>query len=250
MSAKNTNTMKIKIAVTIASLLLLITSCDRKIRDKDNNIYDVAIFNNQVWMTENLRVIHFRNGDPIVEAKSVEDWIYYGENGIPAWCYYDNLEENDKLNGKLYNWYALTDPRGLAPSGWSIPSFGDWMHLIEDLGRFSSPHQWHQELDINEFNSRIEELKRIDALKRALRLFYFSEIGFKDGSRKVGFQGNQSGIRNYIGEFKFGKELGIWWTETEINDFPIVIIRGRDDLTIQQSTKLIGCFVRCFRPLK
>lgn len=241
--------MKRKIIISI-SIILFLASCERKIMDRDNNIYNVAIFNNQVWMTENLRVSHFRNGDPIVEAKSVEEWIEYGTNGIPTWCYYENLSENDKLKGKLYNWYALNDPRGLAPSGWKIPTLGDWMYLIEDLGGFSSSHQWHQELNIEEFNSRIEFLKEVDGLKRAFRLFYPSQVKYKDGSKKTGFNGSQSGFRNYLGDFKFGKEYGLWWSKTEIDENPIVIIRANTEIDIQQVSKLNGCFVRCFRALE
>ena len=76
----------------------------------------------QVWMTENLNVDHFRNGDSIPEIKSDADWINYGKQGKPAWCYYANDPENGKKYGKLYNWYAINDRRGLAPEDWHIPT--------------------------------------------------------------------------------------------------------------------------------
>jgi len=58
----------------------------------------------------------------------------YAQAGESAWCYYDNKESNGKIYGKLYNWYAVNDPRGLAPKGWPIPSDSDWVELSDFLG--------------------------------------------------------------------------------------------------------------------
>jgi uncharacterized protein (TIGR02145 family) len=88
----------------------------------------------QVWMSENLNVDKFRNGDPIPEAKTEEEWKKAGENKQPAWCYYDNDSANGAKYGKLYNWFAVNDPRGLAPKGWHIPTDAEWTLLIDHLG--------------------------------------------------------------------------------------------------------------------
>jgi uncharacterized protein (TIGR02145 family) len=100
--------------------------------------YDFVKIGNQKWMTYNLDVAQFRNGDPIPEAKSDEEWIKAGENGKAAWCYYDNNLENGSKYGKLYNWYAVNDPRGLAPEGWHVPSDSDWKILTNFLGEAES----------------------------------------------------------------------------------------------------------------
>ena len=89
---------------------------------------------NQVWMAKNLNVDHFRNGDPIPEARTNEEWIEAGENEQPAWCYYDNDPAYGKLYGKLYNWYAVDDSRGLAPEGWHVPRNSEWRELEEYVG--------------------------------------------------------------------------------------------------------------------
>ncbi len=89
---------------------------------------------NQVWMTKNLDVDKFRNGDAIPEAKTVEEWEAAAENKQPAWCYHEFNSENGKLYGKIYNWHAVNDPRGLAPTGWHVPSESDWTILINFLG--------------------------------------------------------------------------------------------------------------------
>lgn len=90
-----------------------------------------------MWMAENLNVSTFRNGDSIPEVNSADEWIEASKEKMPAWCYYKNDPENGKKYGKLYNWYAVNDPRGLAPNGgWYIPSVADW----DTLGNYLNEH--------------------------------------------------------------------------------------------------------------
>jgi uncharacterized protein (TIGR02145 family) len=86
-----------------------------------------------IWMTENLGVSCFRNGDLIPEAKSSIEWVELCNGEKPAWCYYTYDDSNGMKFGKLYNWYAVNDPRNLAPKGWHIPSEAEWNDLIENL---------------------------------------------------------------------------------------------------------------------
>ena len=81
-----------------------------------------AFIGQNIWTRNNLNVDHFRNGDEIWEAKTNAEWLRASEEGISAWCYYNNDPSNSKKYGKLYNWYAVNDVRGLAPLGWHIPS--------------------------------------------------------------------------------------------------------------------------------
>lgn len=103
--------------------LVFASSCKNTVTDsRDGNAYKTVTIGNQVWMAENLNVDKFRNGDLILQAKTEEEWKKAGENKHPAWCYFDNDTANDAKYGKLYNWYAVNDPRGLAPAGWHIPT--------------------------------------------------------------------------------------------------------------------------------
>jgi uncharacterized protein (TIGR02145 family) len=86
---------------------------------------------NQVWMASNLNIDHFRNGDIIPEARTDADWVKAGYERKAAWCYYNNNPENGEVYGKLYNKYAVNDPRGLAPKKWHIPSEKEFQILIE-----------------------------------------------------------------------------------------------------------------------
>lgn len=89
---------------------------------------NVAICN-QTWMTHNLTTVTYRNGDTIPQVKNPTAWANLTTG---AWCYYNNDSTSESTYGKLYNWYAVTDPRGLAPWCWSIPSFSDWTTLIQN----------------------------------------------------------------------------------------------------------------------
>ena len=104
------------------------------VSDIDGTSYRTITIGEQTWMAENLNVSHFRNGDLIPEAKTIEEWIKASTEKSAAWCYYDNDSENGKKYGKLYNWYAVDDPRGLAPAGWVVPDNRDWEELIDYLG--------------------------------------------------------------------------------------------------------------------
>ena len=88
----------------------------------------------QTWTTKNLDVSKFRNGEAIPLAKTNAEWALAGQNQQPAWCYYENKGENGIKYGKLYNWYAVNDPRGLAPSGYHIPTDAEWTILTDYLG--------------------------------------------------------------------------------------------------------------------
>ncbi len=89
---------------------------------------------NQIWMSKNLNVDKFSNGDPIPHANSSEKFEEAEVNKQPCWIYYEGEPENGAEYGKLYNWYSVNDPRGLAPVGWRIPTDKDWNELIEHLG--------------------------------------------------------------------------------------------------------------------
>ncbi len=85
----------------------------------------------QQWMRKNLDVAFYRNGDPIPQVTDPAAWAGLTTG---AWCYYNNDPIQGNKYGKLYNWYAVNDPRGLAPQGWHIPSDAEWTALENTLG--------------------------------------------------------------------------------------------------------------------
>ncbi len=101
------------------------------------NVSNIVQIGNQFWCTHNLNVASFQNGDPILEAKTDEEWARAGKAHKPAWCYYENDPSNGAKYGKLYNSWAVNDSRGLIPAGYRIAQDEDWQ-LLRDLVCYST----------------------------------------------------------------------------------------------------------------
>jgi uncharacterized protein (TIGR02145 family) len=103
--------------------------------DIDLNNYQTVVINGKQWMKGNLNVSKYKNGDVIPEVTDIAVW---DDLTTGAWCYYENTTPNGTTYGKLYNWYAINDPRGLAPTGWHIPTDSEWTSLTNFLGGTSA----------------------------------------------------------------------------------------------------------------
>lgn len=100
--------------------------------DIDGHTYPTVQICNQTWMAKNLDVARYRNGDIIPQVTNPTEWANLSTG---AWCWYNNdSATNGSVYGRLYNWYAVNDPRGLAPTGWHVPSDGEWTTLTDCLG--------------------------------------------------------------------------------------------------------------------
>ncbi|MES2430191.1 MAG: fibrobacter succinogenes major paralogous domain-containing protein [Bacteroidota bacterium] len=91
------------------------------------------IIHGQTWSASNLNTDVFRNGDIIPEAKTVKEWQDAADQQKAAWCYYDNETKNGRIHGKLYNWYAVNDSRGLAPKGYHIPTQAEFKKIGTEI---------------------------------------------------------------------------------------------------------------------
>jgi uncharacterized protein (TIGR02145 family) len=111
-------------AILLATMILY--SCG------DSNSNEVTV-GTQVWMPQNLNTDTFQNGDKINQVKSLQDWNKAILNEQPACCYYEFNDAYEKKYGKIYNFYAVIDPRKLAPIGWRIPNNKDWKMLTINL---------------------------------------------------------------------------------------------------------------------
>ena len=179
-----------------------------------------------IWMTKNLNVSTFRNGDPIPEAKTDEEWKQANSNEAPAWCYYNNDTANCKKYGKLYNWYAVNDSRGLAPKGWHIPSHAEWTTLINFF---------------SEDGSKMKAASGWDGMPG-------------NGDNTSGFAGLPGGMRAPWGSLYEGiGSYGDWWSTTECDDNPHAHawhfeLRGLSNYTfLDDNNKWLGFSVRCLR---
>lgn len=107
------------------------TAYSGEISDIDGNIYPTINIGGREWMVENLGTSRYRDGTLIPQVIDSLTWINvnYG-----AWCWYSNNNSYDLPYGKLYNWYAVNDNRGLCPTGWHIPTDTEWSSIIGFLG--------------------------------------------------------------------------------------------------------------------
>jgi len=99
--------------------------------DIDGNVYDAVTIGTQTWMIQDLKTSKYRNGDSISTGLGDNDW----ENAASGACaIYNNVEANNTIYGKLYNWDAVTDSRHLCPAGWHVPADAELTTLINNLG--------------------------------------------------------------------------------------------------------------------
>jgi len=116
--------------------------------DYFGHTYPVVQIESQLWFTQNLRTEYFTNGVLIPTAVG-DDWgdlasagqTVYGTDGVYCNDTYgdptiDACDESLALEayGRLYNWYAVDDVRGLCPAGWRVPSDADFFELEIVLG--------------------------------------------------------------------------------------------------------------------
>ena len=128
---KNSNKFLLSFCMIATILSLGMNKSPSQVTDIDGNTYKTVIIGTQEWMAENLNVGHYRNGDTIPQKQDILFWDNFTKG---AWCYFDDNQKNGKIYGKLYNWYTVNDPRGLAPEGWHIPTDEEWTKLTYYLG--------------------------------------------------------------------------------------------------------------------
>ncbi len=182
-------------------------SITQKILSEIKPRYKSIKIGNQEWMTRNLDVDRFRNGDLIPHVESDEEWKKVGKNGQPAWCYYDNDPENGKKYGKLYNWFAVNDPRGLAPEGWHIPSAEEWTILEEFLGKDIASHKMKSVDDWKWTSSKWKGEQNV------------VEIHNGNGHNSSGFNALPGGWRYDDGGFYYINKEAYFWNAIENYDY-------------------------------
>jgi len=224
-----------------------------------SNLKKEITIGNQVWMTANLNLSYFRNGDAIPESKTKEEWIAAGKLGKPTWCHYGNDPKNDEKYGKLYNWYAVSDPRGLAPNGWKIPEFEDlnlldtylWGDVGLKLKNDSGWNSWNVEERCKSCIGWTEDQKRAKKCSscnnKGIRI---SKTNSGNGTNSSGFSALPGGFRNANGEFdKIGQHCYLWSSTPQFTLYGRyrILSNMEDELIMNYATKDFGMSVRCLK---
>lgn len=183
---------------------------------------DTVVIGSQVWMTVNLNTLTFRNGDTIFQAKSNAEWTSAAKSKTPAWCYLNNDSANGEKHGKLYNYWAVVDKRGLAPDGWRIPGDEDFAILLQEIGA-----------------SNGDKLKSTSGWENG-----------GNGSNSSGFRAEASGYRNATGLFNPMGRLTCWWTSTEKSSgssWGYKLVAADNNFKQDDFYKQSGLSVRCIK---
>lgn len=194
------------------------------VTDIDNNFYPTVFIGYQEWMAENLNVTRYRNGDSIPNVTDITEW-----NSLTtgAFCWYNNDEITySDIYGALYNWFTVTDVRGLCPAGWHIPSAEEWADLVTIYldGAFIAS----------------EKMKSTDGWNSN-----------NNGNNLSGFNGLPGGSRYADFYFSFGSvgNGAIWWssTETTYKDALSRSIYQNSHVFENSGLKKSGYSVRCLK---
>ena len=187
------------------------------------------VIGTQQWMRENLDVSFFRNGDPIPYSDAGS---FFGLT-TPAWTWYNGSAANGEIYGKLYNWYAVNDSKGLCPTGWHVPTAAEWLTLYTTLGSSSAGIYMKSARYISP-NTPIWD----------------QGDGTNTGTNLSDFTGLPGGILdNYNGYMRMGYG-GYWWSSTETDETQansVNLGNDRPNLAFATLDKVVGMSVRCIR---
>lgn len=232
--------MKIFQLLLLFSVVIIFSNCNDDNPTNPVDSYESVKICNQTWMKKNLDVSRYRNGDIIPQ---VTDSLQWANLKTGAWCYYNNDSTRGKIYGKLYNWYAVNDARGLAPKGWHVPTDEEWKELEMCLGMSKA------DADTAGLRGTSEggKLKSTGTIESHDGLWYSPNTGATNSS---GFSAIPAGYRyNYGIFFNIGVSGG-WWSSTE-SSFLLPWIRyiyyNNDDIYRTSCFKAWAYSVRCVK---
>jgi uncharacterized protein (TIGR02145 family) len=245
---KSCDTMEVEIEVnghgpaavfTVSYHLVEACGSNLTVKDVDGNVYPVLKFGSQHWMAENLKVTRYRNGDLIPNNLDGMQWNYTTEGATAVndyWSYedFDDLNDVVAVFGRHYNWFAVTDSRGLCPDGWKVPADEDWDQLVDFLT--------NQNNDVTADNLGLH-------LKSTTRWGYFEED--YNGTNAFKFNALPAGYIEYPHKISWDMAYYAgWWSSTASNrDIASsrYIIYFRDQLIKGGSPVQTGKSIRCIK---
>lgn len=241
--------MRISFRIGLALLLFFfIQSCrkeddkeiDNTIKDIDNNVYTSVIIGTQEWMVENLKTTRYRNGDLIGTTTPATLDITSETTPKYQWAYEGN-ESNVNTNGRLYTWYAVTDPRNVCPAGWHVPTDSEWTTLTAYLTNKGYGYTGNGD-DI---------AKSIASTSGWITSLIAGTPGNDQTSNNSsGFTALPGGFRHCSGSFNYVGNSGFWWSSTEFSAADacsLSMLYYNTKVTRYFGDKLSGFFVRCIK---
>jgi uncharacterized protein (TIGR02145 family) len=182
--------------------------------DEDGNQYGVVTIGDQVWMQENLKTTTYSNGNSIPNVAGADDWSNLTTG---AFVWYDNDISWKDSYGALYNWFAANNANGLCPAGWHVPSFAEWLQLVNYVESQGFPNTQVT----NGAGSALKSCRQVNSpLGGNCNTTEHPRWGSDNtyyGFDAFGFSGLGGGFRNFIGQWDPIGFNGIHWSSTEVN---------------------------------
>lgn len=208
--------------------------------DIDGNEYGIVSIGNQCWMKENLRTKRYRNGDTIPTGLTVSQWY---NTTAGAWAYYANNAQFDNPYGKLYNWHAVADSRGVCPTGWRVPTKGDWDALVKAI----DPDADTLKRSIDQSAIAGGAMKEVGNVQSGTGLWGTPNTGATNSS---GFSGLPGGYRSNFAASASMANVGYWWSSTPANNTQAwyrLLYKGYGNVGGDSLSKQFGFSVRCIK---
>ncbi len=220
------------------------------VTDIDGHVYPTVIIGNQEWMAENLRVTRYNNEDVISTGLSNAEWESTTEG---AYAIYNNDDDMLQAYGKLYNWYAVDDSRGLCPQGWSVPSDADWTALVNYVVSGGFPNELENP---NGAGNALKSCRQVghpdggdcDTSEHPRWNSHDTHSGFDE----FGFSALPCGHRWSGGNFGGVGGYGGWWSATGYSStsaWSRSIYSSNGSVDRYGGSKALGFSVRCFRDI-
>ncbi|MDP6772315.1 MAG: FISUMP domain-containing protein, partial [Anaerolineales bacterium] len=173
--------------------------------DIDGNVYETVQIGDQLWMAENLNVTHFRNGEEITLIGASTEELSWQDYFYAAYSDWNNLpptheHSTHEIYGRLYNWFAVDDSRGLCMEGWHVPSDGEWEILVNYLGGEDVAGSKLKEVGTTHWSQCVYEGTACNPNS--------------DATNSSGFTGLPGGYRNQYAAYKHLGKFGYFWSST------------------------------------
>jgi uncharacterized protein (TIGR02145 family) len=242
---KNRNRIFICQIAIIGMFLILCFSCKKTdnntppqtgntVTDLDGNVYHAVTIGMQTWMLENLKTTKYQNSDPISPVSDNANWNTLTTG---AQCNYNNDAANGTKYGRLYNFYAVSDIRNIAPAGWHVATDADWAVLKDYLtanpgtsGSFAkaiaAKTDWANSTVVNAVGNDLTK------------------------NNSSGFTTLPAGFRYGNGSFAYIGSISYWWSSTESGAGSAFLrLLYIDSINEHKASdvKTLGFSVRCVR---
>ncbi len=213
----------LKTQVELMNNIVLEATGHGTLADIDGNIYKTVIIGSQIWMTENLRVTKYNNGDPITTGLNNSEWSNTDNGQVGAYAVYPH-EDIDGFNseaevaeayGIIYNWYVVDDPRGLCPAGWRVPCYDDWTELIDYVVVLGYPNEPSNSVTGNALKSCRQVDSPLGGNCSTTEHPRWDADVTHHGFDEFGFAALPGGYRTDFGPFDNVGRTGYWWSSTE-----------------------------------